>query len=218
MTRFKKFNYKCVLQHKDTCSRCGKPYFSYNIYSNSEICRLMDRKDICWECAYWERFIAAPPRYLEIVGNRCYQIFPFVESPTIYQILGGGGVTRYFLARNGKCRMVNDIWWLNVIPWQYQQELKPTGWWVTKRFYNRAIKVKKPCTASGCLDRYHCYRYLYQQEFGREPYNKVPLDWVAGDEHCPAFLPLREIRGFDEYVKPSDIIDESSVALKKQTT
>lgn len=213
MTRHKKFNDKCVLQHKHICSKCGKSYFSFNMYTNSEIYHLMESENICWECAYWKRFIAVPPEHLEVIGNKCYQILPFVDSPTIYQILGGNGEIRYFLRRNGICEKVNDIWWLNTIPWQYQQELKPTGWWVSKRFYDRAKRVKKTCTARGCLDRYHCYRYLYQQEFDKEPYNKVPLDWIVGNEHCPAFLPLREIKDFDEYVKPSDIIDENSVAL-----
>lgn len=215
MTRRKIFNDKCISNHKHTCARCGKKYFTYNIYTNSEIYRLMERKKICWECAYWEKFITLPPDHLEIIGNKCYQIFPFIESPDMFQILGGGGKTKYLLKRDGTCNKVNDIWWLNTIPWQYQQQLKPTGWWVTKKFYERFIRMKKPCTAKGCLDRYHCYRYQYQQEFGAAPYNKVPLDWIVGDEHCPAFLPLKEIKDYDEYVKPSDIIDESSAVYNK---
>lgn len=211
MRRYKIFNDKCVLKHKHTCSRCGKRYFTYNMYTNSEIYRLMEQKHLCWECAYWEQFIMVPPDHLEVIGNQCYQIFPFVESPDMFQILGGGGKIRYLLKRDGTCSKVNDIWWLNTIPWQYQQQLKSTGWWVTKKFYERFIRMKKPCTAKGCLDRYHCYRYQYQQEFGTAPYNKMPLDWIVGDEHCPAFLPLKEIKDYDEYVKPSDIIDESSV-------
>lgn len=216
MRRYKKFNDNCVLQHKYVCSKCGKPYFMHNMYTNSEIYRLMDDMRMCWECAYWERFLLAPPDHLEVIGNRCYQVLPFVDSPDIYQILGGGGEVKYLLKRDGSCIKANDIWWLNIIPWQYQQQLQPTGWWVTKKFYDRFVKMKKLCTAKGCLDRYHCYRYLYQQEFDQEPYNYVPRDWVVGDERCPAFLPLREIQGYDEYVKPSDIIDESSVTLKNK--
>ena len=206
MRRYKKFNDNCVLQHKHVCSRCGKPYFDYNMYTNSEVCRLMVSKDICWECAYWERFLLAPPIHVEVIGNKCYQILPFVDSPDIYQILGGGGKTRYLLRRDGSFCKSNDIWWLNIIPWQYQQQLQPTAWWITKRFYDRLLKMKKPCTAKGCMDRYHCYRYVYQQEFTQGPYNSVTRDWNVGDEHCPAFLPLNEIQGYDEYVKPSDIL------------
>lgn len=213
MRRYKKFNDNCVLQHKYVCSRCGKPYFAHNMYTNSEIYQLMNNKQICWECAYWERFLIAPPDNLEVIGNKCYQIFPFVKSPDIYQILGGEGEVRYLLKRDGACFKSNDIWWLNIIPWQYQQKLQPTGWWVTKKFYQGVQKMKKPCTARGCLDRYHCYRYQYRQEFALAPYNKVPRDWIVGGEHCPAFLPLKDIQGYDEYVKPSDIIDDDSVAL-----
>lgn len=72
MTRRKIFNDKCISNHKHTCARCGKKYFTYNIYTNSEIYRLMERKKICWECAYWEKFITLPPDHLEIIGNKCY--------------------------------------------------------------------------------------------------------------------------------------------------
>ena len=214
MKRNKIFNNKCVLKHKHVCTKCGKTYFAYNMYSNSVVVKIMEQKQVCWECAYWENFIMTPPDHLEVIGNRCYQIFPYVEKTDVFQILGGGGETGYFLKKDGTCAPVNDVWWINVIPWQYQQQFQPTGWWVTRNFYRKYMRMRKPCTAKGCLDRYHCYRYQYQQEFGKEPYNIVPKDWVVGDERCPAFLPLSEIKGYDEYVKPSDIIDEDSVALK----
>lgn len=205
-----------LLSCKRTCKRCGKNYFTFNLSQSGDVPKIMKEKKICWECAYWEWFAKSPPEHLEIIGNKCYQIFPFVETDSIFQILGGRGKIKYLLKRDGTCQKVNDIWWLNTIPWQYQQqpELQPTGWWVTKRFYGKFIKMKKLCTAKGCLDRYHCYRYQYQQEFGTPPYNYVPRDWIVGSERCPAFLPLKDIDGYDEYVKPSDIIDESSVICK----
>lgn len=212
--RKKWLNKKCMLGNKFVCSKCGKMYFAYNMNENAEICRLMVQNNMCWECAYWERFLMARPKYLEVIGDRCYQIFPYVYERDAHQILGGGGKIRYFLKRDGSCQKVNDIWWLNTIPWQYQKYFQPTGWWVSKMFYERARKVRKPCTARGCMDRYRCYRYKYQIEFENGPYNIVPSDWRAGDEHCPAFLPLSEIKDFDEYVKPSDIIDKNSVAQK----
>lgn len=211
MTRKKLFNKNCVLAYTKKCSKCGKNYFTFNQSDESEVCSIMEHDNICWECAYWQLFKFARPKHLEIIGSNCYQVLPFVENAKAEDILGGGGKTKYILKKDSTCVKSNDIWWLNTIPYQYQQTYKPTAWWVTKHFYDTMQKVKKPCKAKGCLDRYRCYRYLYQQEFDKEPYNKVPKDWVAGGEHCGAFLPLREIKDYDEYVKSSDIIDESSV-------
>lgn len=204
---------KQLLKAKYQCAKCGKMVYAFNCSEDNDVCHRMIRDGICWECAYWERFLIAPPKNLEIVGDRCYQIFPFVESPSVEQILGGNKI-RYLLKKNGECVKTNDWWWLNVIPYKYQERFQPTGWWVTKGFYKKMERSKHKCKAKGCLDRYHCYRYQYRLEFDKEPYNKPPRDWIVGDEHCPAFLPTRDIKDFDEYVKPSDIIDESSVDLK----
>lgn len=204
----------CVLGNKYQCARCGNPVYAFNLYDKEELCQTMLKKHICWECAYWEYFLKHPPDYLEIIGNKCYQVLPFVEDTNFNQILGGNGKTRFLLKKDGTCVKSNDIWWINIIPWKYQCQLSPTGWWTTRKVYDSLKRSKHICIAKGCLDRYHCYRYQYQNEFDKEPYNKVPKDWVVGSERCPAFISLHEIKGYDEYVKPSDIIDESSIVHK----
>lgn len=208
------YNKNCVLGNKFKCKRCGKEVYAFNLETNDKICRIMRKKHICWECAYWEKFMERPPDRLEIIGNRCYQILPFIKNIQFNQIVGGNGKTKYLLRKDGTCIKSNDIWWINIIPYQYQNKLQPTGWWTTKRVYNSLQRSKHICVARGCLDRYHCYRYKYQIDFDKEPYNKAPLNWIVGSEHCPAFIPLLEIKGYDEYVKPSDIIDESSIVSK----
>lgn len=205
---------KCVLGNKFNCKQCGKQEYAFNLDDKDHICITIQKRHICWECAYWEWFLKNIPDNLEIIGNRCYQILTFVEDTNFKQILGGNGKTKYLLKKNGECIKSNDIWWLNIIPPKYQDILPPTGWWTTKRVYNSIHRSKHQCVAKGCLDRYHCYRYKYQIEFDNGPYNKIPRNWVVGDERCPAFIPLNEIIGYDEYVKPSDIIDESSIVHK----
>jgi hypothetical protein len=208
------YNKSCVLGNKYKCKQCGKQAFAFNLSDKDKVCSIMQKKHICWECAYWENFIKHPPDNLEIIGDRCYQILSFVEDLQFNQIVGGNGKTKFLLKKNGDCIKSNDIWWINRIPFQYQDKLQITGWWTTRRVYNSLQRSRHKCIAKGCLDRYHCYRYQYQIEFEKGPYNKVPLDWIIGGEHCPAFIPLREIKGYDEYVKTSDIIDESSIVSK----
>lgn len=204
---------KQILKAKYTCSKCGKSVFSFNMSEEFEICHLMLEEHLCWECAYWKRIAIAPPKNLEIINDKCYLVYPFIdkESKEVEQILGGNGKTYYILKRTGECIRTNDIWLMAVIPMKYQTKLRPTGWWVNKKYYTSLERSRHKCYAKGCMDRYHCYRYQYQKEFGKEPYNKVPLDWIVGNEHCPAFLPLTDIQGYDEYTNPSDLSDKSSV-------
>lgn len=204
---------KNILRTKYKCSRCGKTVFPFGMSDSKGVSRLMKEKHICWECAYWEIFLQDHPPNLEVIGNNCYQVFPFIdkEKLRVEQILGSKGKTYYILKKNGECIRSNDVWWINTIPWQYQSQFPPTAWWVNKKFWESMERSKHKCKAVGCMDRYHCYRYQYQLEFDKEPYNHVPRSWIVGSEHCPAFLPLTDIKYYDEYVKPEDIIDESSV-------
>lgn len=211
-----KYTKKCVLGNKFQCTRCGKTVYAFNLYEKEETCTTMLKEHICWDCAYWEQFQKHLPEHLEIVGNRCYQVLPFVENTNFTQMLGGGGTTKYLLKKDGTCIRSNDIWWIGIVPFRFQDVLQPTGWWTTRKVFKSLNRSQRKCTAKGCLDRYHCYRYKYQTEFDKESYNKVPLDWTIGGEKCPAFISLHEIKDYDEYVKPSDIIDESSVIHKNK--
>lgn len=205
-----------LLNQKYKCTICGKTVFSFNMSYDMEIAHQMHKEHICWECAYWRDLMQSPPDNLEIIGDNCYQTYPFIpkQERDVSQILGyEGKKTFYILKRTGECYRTNDIWWLNTIPPKYRLQLIPTAWLVTKRFWQSMERSKHKCKAVGCMDRYHCYRYQYQLEIGKEPYNYVPKDWVVGDEHCPAFLDLRDIQHYDEHIKPTDIIDENSVQL-----
>lgn len=204
---------KQITKCKYTCKKCGKKFFYYNISEYSRVCKTMVREHLCWECAWWDDFIKSPPENLEIIDNQCYRVYPYVDKKDIApnMWLGGDRKPHYILKKTGECIVSNDIWWIATVPVKYQSILKPTGWWVTKRYYTSLQRSNRQCYARACMDRYHCYRYKYQIEFDEEPLNFPPFDWVPGSEHCPAYLPLKEIQGYDEYVKPSDIIDESSV-------
>lgn len=198
-----------ILTNRIVCARCGKHEYPMPTRGKGPVRKLMVDKRLCWECAYWEWFSTNQPDGMEVIGNRCYQVFPFVENPSAEQILGGHSV-RYMLRKDRTCIKSNDIWWINTIPAKYQQQFKPTAWWVSRLFFKKMERSQHICHAKGCLDRYHCYRYDYRSEFDKEPYNRVPKDWTVGGEHCPAMLPLHDIQDYNEYVIPDDIIDESS--------
>lgn len=195
-----------VLRYKYKCKKCGKNQFFFNLYAKEPLTSLMKHKKLCWECAYWEEFITNPPENLEIIGNQAYQIMPYIKDVEYGQILGGGHKRpRYILRKNWTSARSNDYWWIATIPSRFQHALKPTAWWTNRKTYESIQRSKHKCTAKGCLDRYHCFRYQYQIDFPTGPYNNVPKDWNIGEEHCPAFISTRTIKDFDEYFKPSDL-------------
>ena len=217
MTQTLKRHKTILAKNKYACTQCGATGFSFNVDRDTAVTKLMVDKGLCWECAYWEWFLSAEIQNMEVIDNRCYQVFPYTPKPSVNEVLGRKGKTAYILKKDGTCIKSNDIWWLNDIPYKYQDRLPATGWWITKPFYTKLARANHICQAKGCLDRYHCYRYEYQIEFKSGPYNKVPLDWHVGGENCPAFLPLLDIQHYDEYVKTEDIIDESSWSLNTES-
>lgn len=206
----KRYIPKLITNNKHVCKKCGKKFFHFGITEFDPVCKRMMREQICWECAWWERVINHPPENMEIVGNQCYQVFPFVskEEQSIGMILGSKGKRYYLLKKNGDCIRSNDVWWIGEIPWRFQSQLKPTGWWTTIRYYNSLKRSHHHCHARACMERYYCYRYEYQIEFDGNIKPMPPYDWIIGGEHCPAFLSLFDIKDYDGYVRPSDIIND----------
>lgn len=206
----KRYIPKLVTHNKYICKKCGKKFFHFGITEFNPVCKRMMKERICWECAWWERIISHPPENMEIVGNQCYQVFPFVnkEERPVGTILGGKGRRHYLLKKNGDCIRSNDVWWIGEIPWRFQSQLKPTGWWTTLRYYSSLKRSHRHCHARACMDRYYCYRYEYKIEFDGDIKAMPPHDWIIGGEHCPAFLSLFDIKDYDEYVRPSDIIND----------
>lgn len=206
-----------ILKQKYNCSICGKPTFYFNLdISNFEVSRLMWKEKICWECAYWKMFFLAPPKNLEIIGDLCYQSFPYVDLKTLQagDWVGCKG-TKYILKKTGECYRTNDMWLIAQIPPRFQEKLPPTAWFTNRHTWESLSRSPHKCRIAKCFDRYHCYRYLYQQEFD-DSKPGVPYRWHVGDEHCPAFIPTKDIKDFDAYTSVNDIIDESSLHPKDE--
>jgi|GEM_PF-1004310 hypothetical protein len=201
-----------ILKQKYKCKECGKSVFYFNRdIENFEVSRLMWKEKICWECAYWKLFLLAPPKNAEIIGDLYYQVYPYTDPKTLKagQWLGSKE-THYILRKNGECYRTNDMWLIAQIPPKYQEELKPTAWFTNKHTWESLERSKHRCNVKRCFDRYNCYRYNYRNEF-YDPQPVVPFRWRLGDEHCPAFIPTKDIKDFDAYTSVNDINDERSL-------
>lgn len=185
----------------EKCTVCGQKIYIKNYSAKSPLYQAMCQNQICYECAYWQNIINHPFKYMQIVNQTLYEFLPWKE-PCLGQILGQ---KMFILHKSGKPMKSNDVWEKGRIPYRFQKYLPDTAYLIEKKTYTKLTKGRVGCVARGCYDRYHCYRYNYRIEFETGPYNQVPKDWVVGNEKCPAFINLREIKNFD-YIDINDIL------------
>ena len=178
------------------CKYCGK-----KIYSTEFTPKLDKSQLVCGECAYWNNLINTPNQYIEVINYTAFEFLPYQE-PGLGKILGE---TMYILRKNGEVAMSNDVWEKGKIPDRFLSYFPNTAYAISKKIYRKLSKGKMGCWAKGCFDRYHCYRYDYKKEIGKEPYNIVPKDWTVGNEHCPAFINILDIKGL-EFFDINDIL------------
>lgn len=181
-------DYKRVLRRIRYCSACGKKIVKLGLDEKSRLVYLMNRDNICYDCAYWEELIEYPPRYMEVLGEKCIKVCPMADSKDKTLILGGKGKTRYFMRNNQDLLCSNDIWTIGDIPERFRPRLPATLREITKTAYKKLSRTTKTCNARACFDRYYCFRYNLALEDGKGAFNKVPGNWKIGGEHCGFFI------------------------------
>ncbi len=178
-----------------TCSCCGKKYWPLPVADSPVTMKMVD-EHVCYDCANWKLLIDQPKEHCEIIAGIYYDFLPpqKIDAPGLF--LGGTGM-RYILKKDGSVKKSNDIWQIGEVPLAFRDALSDTGWWVTKKLYNRLRKPWFWCNNIGCYERYHCLRYDVKQEYNKKPYNKIPNTWIVGKEKCPSFLNILEIQHYD---------------------
>ena len=56
--------------------------------ADGRLTSMMDKKGICFECAYWQDLINYPPRNLEVLGKKALEVHPPSDKKTNHYILG----------------------------------------------------------------------------------------------------------------------------------
>lgn len=171
------------------CKSCGARILMQGYDTQNRIAYLMDKKQICYECAFWENIMAYPDKNMEILGNQCLKVMPYVKRDEKDRsiTLGGKGMPRYFIRKNGKVFRSNDIWIIGTIPDRFLNKLKPTVMEISRYLYSRLIVHNRRCQSRTCFDRFQCFRYNIQLEQTQKTV-KVPSDWIVGTERCKDFL------------------------------
>ena len=169
------------------CTKCGARMLFQGYDTQFRLAHIMQRRQICYDCAYWEDLKEFPLENMEVIGNKCYRIGPVADRKDKSLILGGKGKMHYFMRPDWSVFRSNDIWLIGTIPERFRSEFAQTAVEVTIRVYRQLNRNNKKCKARGCLDRYHCLRYNIELE-KNGPFNTVPATWNVGDEHCGFFI------------------------------
>lgn len=186
---------------------CGKKFLriDHPIRNGAEtLARIVKEKDICYECAFWTNLIDEPPDGLQVTGGKCYNVLPFIENPTIYMTLGSGGNTRYFLTNDYELIKSNDVWFIGTIPQRFKEHLPNTGWFCSKKVYEKWSNFNGRCYERGCFDRYKCLRFKTEIEIQEGAFNSLPPVWKYGDECCRDFINTDEIENYVSPIKPKN--------------
>lgn len=175
------------------CKHCGARMLLQGYNSQHRLARTMEKKMICYECAFWQDILDYPPEHLEVVGSKCLRIYPVADKHDRTLILGGKGKMRYFMRPDKSLFQSNDIWNIGTIPQRFISKFQKSAIEITSKAYRQLKRNNKKCRARACLDRYHCFRYDRELERDCDSYNSIPPKWKIGDEHCGAFISFDDI-------------------------
>lgn len=172
-----------------TCSFCGKRE-DLEVYRvvNSPLVSKMRTELLCFECAYWLRWLKNPePNTLVIDGQLWASVVPF-EKPSLHR------------SRANEYKFVIDINTQEVfgsaaltlkgnIPERFAAQLPNQYKFITRDEYLRMNGYNaEMCLSKGCFDRYHCIWYNAAIAEPDEPWNNIPKNYKIGSEDCPSFV------------------------------
>lgn len=202
-----KIKYLKLISQVSKCKMCGKKFLriDHRVYCcEQSLLEYVKEKDICYECAFWTSLIDNPPDGLQVTGGKCYKVLPFIDNPTIYMTLGGNGKVRYFLTNEYKLIKSNDVWLIGAIPQRFKSQLPETGWFCSKKAYEKFLSFDGRCYEKGCFDRYKCLRFRAEIELDEGAFNTLPQVWNYGDEHCRDFINTDELDNYVSPIKPKN--------------
>lgn len=192
---------------RHTCKRCGKVFWTLATNNESPVCHIMEQRNLCAVCAYWTYRLEVPREETQVIDGIYYDFLPPVKRLQVGEMIGGKGM-KYIMLRDGSVKKSNDIWKIGTIPYIFRDEYPDTAWWIDKVTFNKINRTRAfVCHNKGCYDRYHCMRYDIRGEYDKGPWNIVPSRHIVGNEHCPSFINLRNIRHYDMLVDYNDMIE-----------
>lgn len=175
-----------------SCNICGGTDDMNGYDEQCQLFQSMKKHHICHNCAYWQEIIQHPPLNMEVIGGVAYIANPFVHRP-LHVIKGNFGKEFYIRKYDRSVWRINNLWVLGRVPERFIAHFPDTANFLSLMTYQKLSKDNFKCHAKGCWDRYHCLRYDLQLEKDGA-FNVVPASHRVGDEQCPSFIHLNELK------------------------
>lgn len=174
-----------------TCKCCGEKYEADEYNPKSHIVKLMKKKGLCFQCAFWTQHIENPLPNREIINGVHYVFKPYQSSRSVFQ--GSGGHVFYIMHPDNSVLMSNNVWCQGDVPKRFRKQLPDTARIISKGVYSQLYNNPFRCKSKGCWDRYWCLRYDLSIEEKSGPWNVVPTDHKPGGEFCVSFINKNEL-------------------------
>lgn len=159
---------------------------------NTPLYKLMHDRQLCFSCAFWTDKIENPPAGKEVIGGHHYTVHPTAKRPD--NLLRGFMGKEFFIRRfDGTLIKSNNVWHQGEIPERFRKQLPDTAVFIPMMTYQKLEKDDHKCYAKGCWDRYNCFRYdLSCEKDGA--FNQIPSNHKVGDERCPSFINISDLK------------------------
>lgn len=172
-----------------TCTYCGKQedLQLFNTVQSPLVSKMREER-LCFDCAYWIRWIENPEPDTIVVSHKLYKQ---VEPLRIVNLNQTRSSRMKFLIDIKNRRVYGCIGLIlrGTIPSQFYNILPDKYKFITKDEYQRIYRFDADkCLSKGCFDRYHCLWYRPDIAEPNEPWNIIPDDYIIGGEQCPSFI------------------------------
>lgn len=169
-----------------TCDLCGQKDDFSDYALSSKYLRIMQKRHICFQCAFWMDLAATPLPNREIISGCHFTVLPTTKRP--HQVTNGLGGKEFYIRRiDGTLIKSNNIWYQGRIPQHFKEFFPNTADFLTLMHFQKLTNNPFKCHAMGCWDRYHCLRYDMECEKDGA-FNAIPANHRIGDEKCPSFV------------------------------
>lgn len=178
------------MSNEYVCTSCGMTEDSSKFSSTSSLRPIMEANNLCFHCAFWFDKIQHPDENCEIINGKYYIFETILYPKSILDKLCRKDIC--VIHSDNTVRIGNHVRLLGVIPPLFRPSLPDTAKYIGKKLFRNLEDDLNPCSAKGCWDRYHCFRYDLSAE-PPTPWNVIPKSHKVGDERCYRFINIKDI-------------------------
>ncbi len=176
--------------HLYTCKMCGKIVDAENMFLRSNELKELLVEELCHDCHYWKGVFSTTEEHCVIEGH-------FI---TYKRTSNRSRNSAVILTYGKECFLIESYVDYGEIPEKYRKDYPDDANFVNYNVYKRVVFMNGfDCRRKGCWDRIRCLWY----RTGEMDWNPIPVNHKIGEEMCPLFIDVQNIRKC--YIKPKKL-------------